>query len=245
MSNKEIDVFIQNLKDKTTVLQQLIVCIDECKKIIGYTDQIKQMCEDLDIDSANSKLNELDTTVGNLIETVENLNTTINGENGLVNKVNSLDDTVNTINNTINGEDGLASKVNAIDEAINGEDGISEKIGELEEGLEDLAETVSNNVLYRYQLGLSFEDDDDHSYYVELNIICNDIGDTEDEVTYNDLIGLIYLGQPCYESDRGDPCFIYGISSSDIEFQFYDGSSFLADATPDNLACTILSKQEL
>lgn len=238
MPEKEIDVFIQNLKSKTTVLQQLIVCIEECKKLISYTENIKQMVEDLDIESANSKLNELDTSVGNLIETVESLNTTINGENGLVSKVNSLDEAVN-------GEDGLANKVNAIDEAINGEDGISEKIGDLEEGLEDLAETVSNKVLYRYQLGLSFEDDDDHSYYVELNIICNDIGDVSDEVTYNDLITLIYLGQPCYESDRGDPCFIYGISSSDIEFQFYDGTSFLTDVTPDNLACTILSKQEL
>lgn len=94
MPEKEIDVFIQNLKSKTTVLQQLIVCIEECKKMIGYTENVKQMVEDLDITSANSKLNELETSLGNLILTVE-------GIQGDVNDLESgLEAVIRNINNT-------------------------------------------------------------------------------------------------------------------------------------------------
>ena len=42
MPEKEIDVFIQNLKDKTTVLQQLLICIDEIKTIINNTDSLSE-----------------------------------------------------------------------------------------------------------------------------------------------------------------------------------------------------------
>lgn len=94
MPEKEIDVFIQNLKSKTTVLQQLIVCIEECKKLIGYTENIKQMVKDLDIESANSKLNELETSLGNLILTVEGIQGDVNNLDlnlqDLTDKVNNI-----------------------------------------------------------------------------------------------------------------------------------------------------------
>lgn len=101
MIEKEIDVFIQNLKDKTTVLQQLIVCIEECKKLICYTENVKQMVEDLDIESANSKLNEIETSLGNLILTVEGIQGDVNN---LDLALQGLDLSLQALTNTVNNK---------------------------------------------------------------------------------------------------------------------------------------------
>lgn len=63
MRNKRLIVFIQDLKDTTTVLQQLEACIKSCKNVLDSVDTIEQSVEDLDINAAESELNVLSDKV--------------------------------------------------------------------------------------------------------------------------------------------------------------------------------------
>lgn len=68
MSKKRLNVFIQDLKDTTTVLQQLEACIKSCKDVLGSVDTIEQSVEDLNIEEAESLLNTLEEQVNNILE---------------------------------------------------------------------------------------------------------------------------------------------------------------------------------
>lgn len=72
MSKKRLNVFIQDLKDTTTVLQQLEACIKACKDVINSVDTIEQSVEDLNIDDAESLLNTLSDTVAGIINELPN-----------------------------------------------------------------------------------------------------------------------------------------------------------------------------
>lgn len=183
MSDTRKEVFIQNLKDTTTVLQQLRVCIDALKDTLTYCQDIEEAVNNLNIDDANSKLNELDRTVDSLSESL----------NGIIGRVVDLE----------------------------------------------------NHNLYEYDIALSFEDDDNHSYYIETTITDDNDYEIGYVYTYDDIINILHLGQACYESDIGDPCFIYGVGSTAIEFMWYNGTSLDIDATPDNLRCSITKKREI
>ena len=64
MNDTKLNVFIQNLKDTTTVLQQLELCIKNLKSVLGLID-------DLDIDNINTELNELQETVDTLSNNIK------------------------------------------------------------------------------------------------------------------------------------------------------------------------------
>lgn len=66
MSNNELNIFIQNLKGTTTVLQQLIVCIEECKSLIVKYQQTQDILTELDIENLNAKIAEIDAIISQL-----------------------------------------------------------------------------------------------------------------------------------------------------------------------------------
>lgn len=72
MKNKRLEVFIQDLKDTTTVLQQLEICIKNCKDVLNSVDTIEQSVEDLNIDDAESALNILSNKVSDIITALPN-----------------------------------------------------------------------------------------------------------------------------------------------------------------------------
>lgn len=61
MKNKKVNVFIQNLSDTTTVLQQLRICIEEIKKAIALIDSV-------DLENIDTRLDNID----NQLETLNN-----------------------------------------------------------------------------------------------------------------------------------------------------------------------------
>ena len=72
MSKKRLNVFIQDLKDTTTVLQQLEACIKSCKDVLSSVDTIEQSVEDLDINEAESLLNTVEEQVNNILDVLPN-----------------------------------------------------------------------------------------------------------------------------------------------------------------------------
>ena len=73
MSDTRKEVFIQNLKDTTTVLQQLRVCIEAIKETLGYIDDLEQIVKDLDIEAIDSRLNEISVITSNLVNDTDDL----------------------------------------------------------------------------------------------------------------------------------------------------------------------------
>ena len=180
MSNTRKEVFIQNLKDTSTVLQQLRVCIEAVKDCLNSVDDLDKLIKELDIENLEQLLLDIQQML--------------------------------------------------IDADL---PNIAQRITALE-----------NHNLYEYDIALSFEDDN-RSYYVETTIIDDNDHNIGDLYQYSALINILHLGQACFESNIGDPCVIYGINQSAIEFMWYNGESFTVDATPENLACSITTKRKI
>lgn len=76
MNEKRLSVFIQELKDTTTVLQQLEICIKNLKSTLSLIDQI-------DLDNINERLTNIDNALISINETLGNKQDTMTASNGI------------------------------------------------------------------------------------------------------------------------------------------------------------------
>lgn len=188
MSNKRLEVFIQDLKDTTTVLQQLEVCIKYCKDVLNSVDTIEQSVEDLNIDDAESELNTLSNKVNDIINALPNKqDTLVAGDNIQINEnvisatypaytagsniqindgVISATDTTYTAGTNISIENNVISATAATYTAGSGIDITSDTISVDTDTIatKDYVDGKANLAMYEYEVEF-IDNDSDYSWY--------------------------------------------------------------------------------
>lgn len=107
MSNTKLEIFIQNLEDTTTVLQQLTICIEAIEDALG------------DINSNASAIEDIQETITTIQTNIETITSNISDiENNITTNTNSISSLAETVNTNTNSIDSINEDIEEINTSL-------------------------------------------------------------------------------------------------------------------------------
>lgn len=248
MASNKLNIFIQDLKNTYTVLQQLELCIKTCKDTLRGFDDLTNHIDELDLDTLNAKLDEINTIIASadldtLTADVAQLKTNVSAlqtmVSGMQQTVNTINNTVGTLNSTVNA---LNTNVSQLQTNVND---LQTLVTNLQTTISNLTTSVTTNTtditnlksrvstlegkhLYRHEIEARlYSSGEDSNWWFRISIISN----TSQIVTFNDFLNLLYrsIGLMIWNYTDDTPSTIINVDTTNnsIELAVYDFQSHL------------------